>query len=385
MVNVVSHDPVSESPSISDVVARTVRIPLAQPTGFSTRLLTHREYLLVWLRAEDGSEGFGYAYAGDSAGRWLGAAVSELMAPALVGHPVGDVVANHDALEQRFLLVARGGGFARALSAVDIAGWDLIARRASRPLREVLGATARRVDAYASGGYYREGDSEGLIIDEIEHYLGLGFRDYKMKVGGRELSHDVARVRAARMALGPSGRLALDANNAWRSPGDALRAARAFAEFDIWWLEEPLAPDDVEGHASVRAAAPMPVATGELLAHRAECAHFLRRGAVDILQPDAGVVGGVTEWLRVARAAEALGVDIAPHWHANLHAQLAAATPNCTTVEYFARATDVYNFEQLVANPLVVVDGEIVLDDEPGIGIRLDNDAVAHYEVRGEP
>jgi L-alanine-DL-glutamate epimerase-like enolase superfamily enzyme len=367
--------------TISEITASAARIPLAQPTGFSTRLVTHREYVLVWMRASDGLEGFGYAYAGDSAGRWLADAVENLIAPALRGRDAGDVIANHDALEQRFLLVARGGGFARALSAVDIAGWDLLARRANVPLRELLGGTTASVDAYASGGYYRQGDPERQVIDEIQHYLALGFRDYKMKVGGRPLPEDLARVGAARETLGISGRLALDANNAWSSAAEALRAARAFAEYDIWWLEEPLAPDDVEGHAAIRRSSPIPVATGELLSNRIEFAPLLQRAAADILQPDAGVLGGVTDWLRVAGTAATFGVELAPHWHANLHAQLSAATPNCVTVEYFAGATQIYNFEELVANPLVIEDGHIQLDDEPGIGVRLDLEAVDHYRA----
>jgi L-alanine-DL-glutamate epimerase-like enolase superfamily enzyme len=188
-------------------------------------------------------------------------------------------------------------------------------------------------------------------------------------------------VGAARETLGISGRLALDANNAWSSAAEALRAARAFAEYDIWWLEEPLAPDDVEGHAAIRRSSPIPVATGELLSNRIEFAPLLQRAAADILQPDAGVLGGVTDWLRVAGTAATFGVELAPHWHANLHAQLSAATPNCVTVEYFAGATQIYNFEELVANPLVIEDGHIQLDDEPGIGVRLDLEAVDHYRA----
>jgi L-alanine-DL-glutamate epimerase-like enolase superfamily enzyme len=368
-------------PVIAEISTTTVRVPLPEPTRFSTRVVTHREYLLVWVRADDGWEGFGYAYAGDSAGPWLADAVESLIAPAVLGRDVGDIVANHDALEQQFLLVARGGGFARALSAVDIAGWDLLGRRAELPLRVLLGATTRYVDAYASGGYHREGDPVRQVVEEVQHYLALGFRDYKMKVGGVRLADDLARVRAARETLGSGARLALDANNAWSSAAEALRAAHAFAEYDIWWLEEPLAPDDVQGHATVRRGSPMPVATGELLSNRVGFAHLLQNAAVDILQPDAGVVGGVTEWLRIAGAAATFGIELAPHWHANLHAQLAAATPNCMTVEYFARATQIYNFEELVANPLVVEDGRIRLDDEPGIGVRLDLDAVDHYRV----
>ena len=144
----------------------------------------------------------------------------------------------------------------------------------------------------------------------------------------------------------------MDANNAYLTVAEALRAARAFeraaGDDGLWWFEEPLSPDNVAGHAELAATLETPVASGEIHQTRWDFAALIERRAVDILQPDVGVAGGVTEFLRIAHAAEMFDIPIAPHWHANLHAQLAAALPGTLTIEYFALADDIYNFEALV-------------------------------------
>jgi L-alanine-DL-glutamate epimerase-like enolase superfamily enzyme len=358
-----------------------VRIPLAVETRFSTRGVRHRDYLLVWLTGDDGPDGFGYAYAGTSGGRWLCSAVEDLIAPLLIGRDAGDLEANWDRVYRELLLVGRRGALLRALSAVDIAGWDRLARLSGMPLRRLLGGSQNEIAAYGSGGYYRPGDPVEVVLAQVERYLGLGFTDVKIKVGGLPLADDVARVRAARAAVGEAGRLALDANNAWRNVADALHAIKAFADLDIWWIEEPLMPDDIAGHAELTRRSPIPIATGEIEATRWGFAQLIERRAAHVLQPDAGVAGGVSEWLKIAHAAAAFDIPIAPHWHANLHAQLAPAVTNCLAVEYFALDEDIYNFERLVRTPLGVEGGRIVLDEKPGLGFEVDDAAIDRYAI----
>jgi L-alanine-DL-glutamate epimerase-like enolase superfamily enzyme len=160
-----------------------------------------------------------------------------------------------------------------------------------------------------------------------------------------------------------------------------MRAVAALHRYDIWWIEEPFAPDDVANHSRLAARSPTPIATGEIEATRWGFAQLIDRHAAHILQPDACVAGGISEWRRISALAAAHDIPVAPHWHANLHAQLAAATPNCTTVEYFALGEGIYNFERLVANPLTVTDGRIILDQASGIGVELDWDAVNHHAI----
>jgi len=373
-----------EATRIVSIRSATVRVPLPHASATSTRKLRHREWVLVWLRAEDGTEGVGYTYAGTSGGTWVRDGLERLIIPLVKGHDAADAEGNWDRIYGELIMLGRRGALLRALSAIDIASWDLHARAEGQTLREFLGGSRNEVEAYASGGYYSEGDPIGSLVAEIERYQELGFRDFKLKVGGASIQTDAARVRAAREALGPDGRLALDANNAWRSVEEATEAVQAFLPFDIWWVEEPFMPDDLENYVALTRRGEVTVATGELESTRWGFARIASAKAAHIVQPDACAAGGVTEWLKIALLADAHKIPVAPHWHANIHAQLAATTTNCLAVEYFAPQEGAYNFESLIANPLRVRDGAVILDSEPGIGVVLDEEAVARYTVTDE-
>jgi L-alanine-DL-glutamate epimerase-like enolase superfamily enzyme len=365
---------------IEAVDAQAVLVPLTTPTAFSTRQIRGREYVLVRIRAE-GVEGTGYTYAGDSGGSWLRSGVEQLLVPRLLGRDAHGIEELWDEIYRDLLLIGRRGALLRMLSAVEIALWDLVARAAGLPLRNLLGGARDAVAAYASGGYYRPGDARENVVGELERYRALGFTDFKLKFGGLPLHEDVERVAAARETLGPGPRIALDVNNGWRTLEQAMRAVEALHEHDVWWVEEPFSPDDVRNHALLAERSPIPIATGEIEATRWGFAQLVEQNAAHILQPDVCVLGGIAEWRRIAALAASFDLPVAPHWHANLHAQLAAATPNCLTVEYFALSEGIYNFEQLVANPLAVRDGMIQLDDTPGIGVEIDWDAVNAHSI----
>ncbi len=375
--------------TIKTVHARAIAVPVQRETRIATRLLRERHYLLVEIATSDGV-GTGYAYAGTNAGRFLAGAVEDLLRPVLLGAAADDINRLWESMYQENLLVGRRGALLRAMSAVDIALWDLRAKACGVPLAVLLGGTVDRpVPAYASGGYYRpdDGPYDQAVAREIAANQEAGFTDHKIKVGGLPLKEDVARVAAAAEAIAGHGRLALDANNAYRSVGDAVRAARAFeraaGEAGLWWFEEPLSPDNIDGHAELARILETPVATGEIHQTRWEFAQLIEQDAADLLQPDVGVLGGIGEWLRVAHAAETFGLQIAPHWHANLHAQLAAAVSNVLTIEHFDLGKDIYNFERLLTEEtrLQVRDGAAHLSERPGIGIEFDEKAVAEYEM----
>jgi L-alanine-DL-glutamate epimerase-like enolase superfamily enzyme len=376
--------------TVERLEAQAVRVPVERPTRMATRALDKRDYVLVRVRRSDcEAVGIGYAYAGTTGGRLLAHVVEELLAPVVVGRDADDVVGTWERMYQETLLVGRRGGVLRAMSAVDTALWDLAAKRAGLPLAVLLGGRTGAVPAYASGGYYRPGDGSwtGAVVDEILANRRAGFRDHKIKVGGLPVREDAERVAAAAEAAGPDGRLALDANNAYRSPAEALTALRAFeraaGDLGLWWFEEPLPADDLAGHAAVRQRATTPVATGEIAQTRWEFREMLRLGAADLLQPDAGVLGGVTEYMRVVRAAEVFAVPVAPHWHANLHGHLAAASTGCPAVEHFSLDKDIYNFERLLTpgTRMAVQDGAVLVSGRPGLGIELDEDAVERFAV----
>lgn len=376
--------------TLTRINARAVRIPVGQPTRMSTRLLDKRDYLLVTVEDDDvDAVGVGYAYAGTTGGQLLAEIVNELLQPLLMGADAGDIIGHWERMYQETLLVGRRGGVLRAMSAVDIALWDLAAKRQGLPLSVLLGGRGGATPAYASGGYYRPeaGSWTDAVTQEIKLNQSLGFRDHKIKVGGLSPEEDAERVRAAIEAIGGQGRLALDVNNAYRSVGEATRAIqileRAAGAAGLWWVEEPLSPDDVAGHALLARRVESTIATGEIAQTRWEFRELLEQEAAQILQPDAGVIGGVTEWIRVMRAAETFGVPVAPHWHANLHVHLAAASTNCIAVEHFALEKDLYNFELLVTpdTRLGFADGQLLISDRPGIGIEFDPSAIEKYAL----
>jgi L-alanine-DL-glutamate epimerase-like enolase superfamily enzyme len=380
--------------AITTVRARALAVPLSRATRMSTRVLDQRHFLVVEISADAGGPvGVGYAYAGTNGGRLVAAAVDDLLAPVLTGADEQDILGLWDRMYQETLLAGRRGAVLRALSAVDIALWDLLAKTGNVPLAVLLGGTTGRpVPAYASGGYYRpgEGDWCDAVVREIEFNRSLGFHDHKIKVGGLPVAEDAARVAAAAEAIGGQGRLALDANNAYRTVAEALSASRAFeraaGRTGLWWIEEPLPPDDIAGHAELARELETVVATGEIHQTRWEFRDMIERRAADLLQPDVGVLGGVSEWLRVARTAETFGVPVAPHWHANIHAHLAVATPNCVSVEHFALDKDIYNFELLITpdTRLSIEDGCVRCPDRPGIGIELDEESMRRFEMGRE-
>ncbi|HLI00935.1 MAG TPA: mandelate racemase/muconate lactonizing enzyme family protein [Acidimicrobiales bacterium] len=377
---------------LAAVTATAVRVPVKTVTRMSTRLLDKRDFLLVSITdADQGHVGIGYSYAGTSGGALLAHIVDDLLAPALGDRLDDGIVGAWERLYQEALLVGRRGAVLRALSAIDIALWDLLAKRAGLPLAEVLGGSSRRVPAYASGGYYRpsEGGWADAVAAEIKLNKQLGFHDHKIKVGGLPVEEDAIRVAAAIEAIGGDGRLALDANNAYRSIHEAARATKAFeraaGDAGLWWMEEPLVADDLSGHVALAARVDTPIATGEIAQTRWEFRDLADPAADIILQPDAGVLGGVTEWMRVARAAETARLSVAPHWHANLHVHLVAAVTNAMPVEHFALEKDIYNFELLLTpdSRLQFEDGELQVPDRPGLGVELEPAAVEEYAVRG--
>jgi L-alanine-DL-glutamate epimerase-like enolase superfamily enzyme len=366
---------------ITSVRTAAVTVPIERPTRIATRVLGGRDYVLVWVDTDEGLSGVGYTYAGTLGGRVVQACIEDGLAPVLLGEDPFAVERHWSRMFQETLLLGRRGAMLRAISCVDIALWDFVGKALGQPLWRLIGGFRDSVPAYASGGYYREGDPLAYIEHEMSRYLELGFTDFKIKVGGAPFEMDVERVRVARETIGPRARLGLDANNAWAGPPDAIRFVRAVERYEPWWIEEPLRPDDLAGHAEIARTLDVPVATGEIHATRWDFRELITQRAADILQPDACVLGGVSEWLKVAHAAATFDLPVAPHWNADVHVHLAGAVANCLTVEYFLLEEDIYNFERLLAERLRPQNGLIKIPDRPGIGLVLDDAAVERFRV----
>ncbi len=367
--------------AIASVAARTVRVPLDRATAFATRRVTARDYALVRVRGEDGIEGLGFCYAGSSGGSLVSEAVRQLFAPLLIGQDPFRVEGLWQTMYQEAILQGRVGSAMRALSILDIALWDRNARAVGLPLSRYLGAVRTdSVQAYASGGYYLEGKTPDMLGAELAGYVSQGFRAVKMKVGRLTPAEDEVRVAAARRAIGPDVLLMLDANNAWSDLPTALRYMERFERHDPYWIEEPFGPDDIDNHARLAARTRVPVATGEIEAGRWRFRELLDRQAAQILQADAAVCGGISEWRRIAATAASYGVTVWPHWFHDLHVHLVAATANAGFVEFFPD-DQVLNFRRLIARQLATREGRLVVPDGPGLGFDLDTEAVERYAV----
>jgi L-alanine-DL-glutamate epimerase-like enolase superfamily enzyme len=367
--------------SIRRVRAIPVSVPLDALVRWATRAVTAREFVLVFVEAGEHT-GVGYTYAGMNTARSMAAYIDDVIAPRVVSLSARAPSRSWPDLFQESLLVGRRGYVLRAISAVDIALWDLYGKIVGEPVHRLLGGVHDTVEAYASGGYYRPGDPLERIDREIGRYLELGFTDVKIKVGGLGPHEDAARVARVRELIGRDGRVALDANNAWKTPAEAIRFIRMVEPYEPWWIEEPLMPDDIAGHAAIAAAVDVPVATGEIHSSRWDFRALIEARAADILQPDVCVIGGVSEWIKVAHAAAVFDLPVAPHWNQEVHVQMAAAVANCLTVEWFDIEQDIVNFERLLAERLRPSDGRIAAPDRPGIGLVFDDAAVDRYAIR---
>jgi len=366
---------------IESVSVSIARVALDTVTSFATRTVSARDYCLVKVRSTEGVEGIGFCYVGSAGGRIAQVAVEELLAPRLIGQESLRVEGLWHEMYQDCLLQGRSGSVMRAISILDTALWDLNARSVKLPLHLYLGAyVTDSVPAYASGGYYLEGKTPQMLGEELAGYVEQGFKAVKMKVGRGTPGEEEDRIAAAREAVGSDIQLMLDANNAWSDVPTALRYLRRYEPYDPYWIEEPFGPDDIESHSKLAELTPVVVATGEIAYGRWYHKELLDRRGAEILQTDAVVCGGITEWKRIAALAAGYGVTMCPHWFHDVHAPLVAATPNARYVEFFID-DQVLNFRRLIDRQLEHKDGNLLLHQSPGLGFDFEEGAVAKYAL----
>ena len=230
------------------------------------------------------------------------------------------------------------------------------------------------------GGYYAEGKTPQKLGEELASYVRQGFKAVKIKVARFNPAQEEDRVRAAREAIGPESRLMLDANNAWTDLPTALAYCKRFEKYDPYWIEEPFSPDDMDNHAKLAARVGVAIATGETESGRWRFKELLDKHCAEILQPDAAVCGGISEWRRIAQTAASYGVTVSPHWFHDLHVHLVASIPNGSYIE-FLPDTKVFNFGRLIDRQLEVRNGDLLLPRAPGLGFQFDEQAVAKYAL----
>lgn len=341
------------------------RVPLPVPLSDSTHgTMTSFELITVRVCDADGAEGVGYTYTTGH----NGSAVARLLA-----RDIPEIVGSEDAdrIERLWQKVwwglhygGRGGPSVLALSAFDMALWDLKARRANLPLWRLLGGHDPAVPCYAGGIDLHLSVDD--LIKEHDANLAKGFRAIKMKVGRQRMSEDVERLKGLRAHLGDGFPLMADANMAWTAD-EAVRRARAFEPYGLVWLEEPIIPDDVAGHTRVLALGGVPIATGENLRSLYEFKALIAAGGVSFPEPDVTNCGGITVFMKVAHLAEAYNLPITSHGAHDVSVHLLAACPNCSFLEIHGFGLDRY-----VAEPLPLREGNAIAPDRPGHGISFD-------------
>jgi L-alanine-DL-glutamate epimerase-like enolase superfamily enzyme len=350
---------------IESLECELYRVPLPVALSDSTHgVIREFELVTARVRDQDGAQGVGYTY---TVGR-NGGAVHDVLTREIAGIIVG---LDADLIESVWHRVwwalhygGRGGPVVLALSAIDIALWDLKARRVSLPLFKLLGGYDPRVPCYA-GGIDLDLPIDALL-QQTDANLANGFRAIKMKVGRKRLAEDVERVAAMRQHLGEGFPLMVDANMMW-SADEAVRAARAFAPYDLTWLEEPISPDDVAGHARVVRDGGLPIAAGENLRTIWEFRHLIAAGGVTYPEPDVTNCGGITAFMKVAHLAECFNLPVTSHGAHDVTVHLLAALPNRSFLEAHGFGLDRY-----IAHPLTIEAGFAIAPDRIGHGIAFD-------------
>jgi len=366
-------------PIIKSIEVCAVSVPLDKVTSFSNRTVTNRHYGLVKVRSVEGIEGIGFCYVGSAAGELFRVAVEQLLGPVLIGKDSLAVEGLWKDMYQEALLQGRMGTVMRALSALDIALWDMNAKSVGLPLHKFLGAVETdTVAAYASGGYYVEGKTPEMLGEEMASFVELGFNAVKMKTGRLSPRGEEERVKAAREAIGDDVELMLDCNNGWIDTVQAMQYLSRFEQYNPYFIEEPFSPDDIESHARLAKLTRIPVATAEIGYGRWYHKQLLDMGGAAILQTDAAVCGGITEFKRIAALAAGYGIQVCPHWFHDIHAPLVAATPNARYVEFFWDE-QVLNFRRLVDRQLEHEKGRVVLHQTPGLGFGFDEKEVTRF------
>lgn len=265
-------------------------------------------------------------------------------------------------------LYGRRGAETRALSSIDLALWDVKAKAANLPLYQLLGGFRNELPFYVAGGYYTPGKGLRELQAELESYVSLGARGVKMKVGGMSIADDVARVSAARAAIGDDVELMLDANCAYRA-GEAIQFAERVKEFRPHWFEEPVQPDDYDGFRTIAEATSIPLAAGENEYTKYGFRDLIATRAVSVLNPDARYTGGATEFMKIAALAQAHGLSICPHGDQQAHLQLLAAIPNAGLLEYYPKQVKHMASASFVNPPEMTANGTVRVPTEPGAGM----------------
>ncbi len=335
-----------------------------------------RDTIFIFIDTDEGTQGFSYL----SGPRAVRSIIHDELSDVLEGNDPFNTEKLWNDMFWRVRGYGRKGLAFQALSGLDTALWDLKAKALDVPLYKLLGPAHESVPAYGSGGWTNF-TMEELVAEQVG-YVEAGFQSVKMKVGyefGMNEKADMERLEAVRKAVGDDIEILVDANNGYYAK-QAIRMSHQFEQFNVAWFEEPVLADDIEGLAAIARATDIPVASGEHEYTKFGFKDLISQGGADIVQPDIGRVGGVTEWMKVAHLAHAFNLPVAPHAYGVLHLHCTMATPNLRIVE--ATGPEMERWNILFDDVPPILNGRWKpFDDRPGLGLFPNQDTVRNLAV----
>lgn len=355
---------------IEDVRVTKLVMPLKKPIADSTHVLKKIEWIVVEILTSEGVIGNSFMLTFDYGTELLKGIVETELKKELIGKDPQYIHKIWDTVWNRTEYIGQSGVAAWGIAAIDIALWDLLGKALGCPVYKLLGAYTDEVPIYGSGGWLSYSIDE--LLDEARRYVERGFKAIKMKVGSPDQKRDVERVKEVRKCVGDDVLLMLDANQAW-TPDEAIRFGKRVQDLNIFWLEEPIAKDDVAGYARVAASLEIPLATGEREYSLGAFKELMEQKGATIIQPDALRIGGITQWMKLAHLAEIYHLRVASHFYKEIDIHVLASVRNGLYLEYFSW------LDELLINPLEIVNGVAKVPQRPGLGIEFKPEAIREF------
>ncbi|HLZ06421.1 MAG TPA: enolase C-terminal domain-like protein [Bradyrhizobium sp.] len=356
------------TPAISSVKARAVVTPMARPVKNAFGVIDVAPLVLIDIETDQGITGHSYLFAYSKVTLKPFVHLVEEIGRDLIGKPVAPFELMK-LMDARFRLLGWQGLVGMAVSGLDMAFWDILGRAASKPVVELLGGSARPIRCYDSYGAVEADADEKALLRSLDQ----GFKGIKIKGGDGDAANDERRVKGLRRLLGPDVALMLDFNQSL-DPAEAKRRIARLAPYDLTWIEEPVAQENLSGHAEVRETSEIPIQAGENWWFPRGFAEAIAAGASDFIMPDLMKVGGITGWLNVAGQADAASIPMSSHILPEASAHVLAVTPTAHWLEMLDCAG------AILADPIKIADGTLTARG-PGLGLEWNETAIAKYLV----